>query len=69
MTEADLIAQIENFAERHGIAPATVTSKAVGNSRLFDLLKAGKSCTLTTAHRIMEYIAAMDAVAKSKDAA
>ena len=69
MTEADLIAHIESFAGRHGIAPATVTSKAVGNSRLFDLLKAGKSCTLTTAHRIMGYMAEADAAPKDGEAA
>lgn len=61
MTTADLIARIEAFAVNHGIAPATVTSRAVANSRLYARMKAGGACTLTSAERLVAYMAAEDA--------
>jgi hypothetical protein len=61
MTTADLIARIEAFAAKHGIAPATVTSRAVSNSRLYARMKAGGACTLTSAERLVAYMAAEDA--------
>lgn len=57
MTREHLISEVEAFAERRGIAPATVTSRAVGNSRLYARLKAGKSCTLEVAERLRLYMA------------
>lgn len=57
MTKELLISNIEDFAKRMNIAPATVTSRAVGNSRLYHRLKAGKSCTLDVAERIHAFIA------------
>jgi len=56
MTNDDLIAKIEKFAELRGIACATVTSRAVGNSRLYARLKSGNSCTLDVAGRINDFI-------------
>ena len=61
MTAADLIAEIETFADRHGIKPATVTSAAVGNSRLHARLRGGGSCTLDIAARLRAYMAERDA--------
>jgi hypothetical protein len=61
MTRADLIANIEAFAQRHGIAPATVTSRAVANSRLYRRMKDGGSCSLTIAERLVTYMAAQEA--------
>ena len=58
MTNQQLISEIEAFASRNGIAPATVTSRAVGNSRLYHRLKDGKSCTLGVAERLREFMAA-----------
>ncbi len=58
MTQADLISRIECFARNRGVAPATVTSRAVGNSRLYKRLKNGGSCTFSTADRILTYISA-----------
>lgn len=60
MTNDDLIAHIESCAASHGIAPATLTGRAVGNSRLYARLKAGKSCTLVVAQRIIDFIARME---------
>lgn len=58
MTADDLITLIETYAAARGISPATVTSRAVGNSRLYDRLKNGGSCTLEVARRLQAYIAA-----------
>lgn len=57
MEQNTLITEIENFAEERGIAPATVTSRAVKNSRLYSRLTNGESCTLRVAERVREYIA------------
>lgn len=56
MTRDTLIARIEAFAKSHQIAPATVTSRAVGNSRLYRRLKAGKGCTLDVAQRLTDWM-------------
>ena len=56
MTVQHLISEIEAFARKRGIAPATVTSRAVGNSRLYSRLKSGKSCTLDVAERVREFM-------------
>ncbi len=57
MITAHLISDIETFASLRGIAPATVTSRGVGNSRLYHRLKNGKSCTLDVAERLRAYMA------------
>lgn len=56
MTREHLIAEIEAFARAQKIAPATVTSRGVGNSRLYARLKAGKSCTLGVAERLRVFM-------------
>lgn len=57
MTHADIISEIEAFAAARGIAPATVTSKAVGNSRLYHRMKEGGGCTIKIAEKLREYMA------------
>ena len=57
MITAHLILEIETFASLRGVAPATVTSRGVGNSRLYHRLKDGKSCTLDVAERLRQYMA------------
>lgn len=56
MTRDDLIRKIEEHAAARGIAPATVTSRGVGNSRLYRTLKAGGGCTLEIAERLIIYM-------------
>ena len=56
MTNSQLISDIETYAAATGVAPATVTSRAVGNSRLYHRLKEGKSCTLDVAERLRIYM-------------
>jgi hypothetical protein len=58
MAQTDILTEIEAFAAQAGIAPATVTSRAVQNSRLYQRMKDGGSCTIHTAGRIRDYIAA-----------
>jgi len=57
MQRNDLISAIKAHADRFQIAPATITSRAVGNSRLFERLEAGGDCTTTIAAKIVEFIA------------
>lgn len=57
MEQSTLISEIEAFARERGIAPATVTSRAVKNSRLYCRLMNGESCTLRVAERVRRYIA------------
>jgi len=56
MTQDDIIAEIEAFATARGIAPSTVTSRAVSNSRLYDRMKRGGGCTLRTAEKIRAFM-------------
>jgi hypothetical protein len=58
MDREALILAIENFASARGLAPATITSRAVGNSRLYSRLKAGGDCTTEIASRVRAFIAA-----------
>ena len=65
MDRQSIINAIKAHAKARNIAPATVTSRAVGNSRLYDRLINGGDCTTEVARRIVAWIE-QD---KSKDAA
>jgi hypothetical protein len=56
MTKQQIIAAIEAHAKQRKIAPATVTSRAVGNSRLYQRLVDGGDCTTEVAARIAAWI-------------
>ena len=56
MIQATLLKRIEDFAEGHGIAPATVTSRAVQNSRLYRRMKDGGGCTIAIAEKLTAYM-------------
>lgn len=57
MTRDDIIEKIEACAAARGISPATVTSRAVGNSRLYARMKRGGGCNVIVADRLAEWIA------------
>lgn len=57
MDRTALIQAIEAHAAKRSLAPATITSRAVQNSRLYQRLKDGGDCTTEIARKIMEYIA------------
>lgn len=57
MQTQNLILAIEAFAASRGLSPATVTGRAVGNSRLYQRMKRGGGCTLATAERLLGYLA------------
>lgn len=61
MTRLEIISEIEAFAAKHGIAPATVTSRAVGNSRLYKRMVDGGDCTTEIAGRLRDFIAKAEA--------
>ena len=52
-----IVTEIEDHAAARGLAPATITSRAVRNSRLYRHLKAGGDCTTRTVQRLRDYIA------------
>ncbi|SEL41226.1 hypothetical protein SAMN04488032_1277 [Pacificibacter marinus] len=56
MKKQDIIIAVEAFAGNKGISPATVTSRAVGNSRLYARMKQGGDCTTEVAARLLAYI-------------
>lgn len=58
MERTQLINAIEAHAQRRGLAPATVTSRAVGNSRLHRRLVDGGDCTTGIAAKIIAFIEA-----------
>jgi len=57
MTRDDIIEKIEACAAARGISPATVTSRAVGNSRLYSRMKNGGGCNVMVAERLATWIA------------
>lgn len=58
MQTHSITSEIREHAEKLGIAPATLTSRAVQNSRLYRHLEQGGDCTTRTISRIREWIAA-----------
>ncbi|PJE26261.1 hypothetical protein CVM50_20590 [Pseudooceanicola marinus] len=69
MDTESLLRELEDFAALHGVAPATVTSRAVGNSRLPARLRAGGSCTVRVAQKLRQYIKMNTTRAEQQDAA
>ena len=57
MSVDDLKARIETFAASRGIACATVTSRAVGNSRLYARMQNGGGCSIRIAAKLLAYMA------------
>jgi hypothetical protein len=56
MTREQLISAIEAFAAEATLAPATITSRAVGNSRLYARLKEGGDCTTEISGKVAAFI-------------
>jgi hypothetical protein len=55
MTEKEIIALIEQYAASAGVETSTFCERAVGNSRLYNRLVAGGSCSLKTINRLRDY--------------
>lgn len=56
MTKQQLIQHIQDFSKKSGLAPATITGRAVGNSRLYQRLVFGGDCTTEVAERVVSFI-------------
>ena len=56
MTREALLKLIEDYAHANDLAPATVTGRAVGNSRLYARLKGGGGCTIQVVQRLCSFI-------------
>lgn len=68
MQTLSITSEIEEHAEKLGIAPATLTSRAVQNSRLYHHLLGGGDCTTRTVEKIRQWIADNPPVAKEQKA-
>lgn len=69
MSTSQLISEVEAHAQRCGLSPATIISRAVSNGRLYGRLKNGNGCTLDTAERIRAYMAQNPPARPSESAA
>lgn len=56
-TDADVLARIETFCERHDMKPTTFGRLSIGDGNLVANLKAERSLTLKTAGRVLSFIA------------
>lgn len=65
----DLLAEIEKFLRKHGMAPSTFGFKAVHDGKTVDRLRAGKTITMKTAAKIREYMRAYEAAPRLKKVA
>lgn len=69
MENQRIVTEIEEYAAARGLAPATITSRAVRNSRLYAHLKAGGDCTTRIAARLRDYMAAHPPAQKTPEGA
>ena len=56
MERQHLIQRIREHAEASGLSPATITVRAVNNSRLYARLVAGGDCTTEIAAKVISYL-------------
>jgi len=69
MDRTYIIQIIEAHSQRTGLAPATITRRAVDNSRLYDRLIKGGDCTTEVAKRIAAFISGSASVETQQGAA
>lgn len=69
-THDDLLARIDAFLDRHGMAESRFGRDATGEGDLVSSIRKGRSPTLKMLHRITAFMAECDAVADAtRDAA
>lgn len=56
MTHAEIIAAIDGYAARSGLAPSTVCQYALKNRLVYDRLKTGGSCSVKTVERLLGWM-------------
>jgi len=59
--DTDLVKRIEHYSAQTGLAPSTITQRAVGNSKLYARLCAGGSVTIRVADRLLAYMDGQEA--------
>jgi len=60
-SDADMLAKIEAFCDRHGMSPTTFGRKAVGDGNFVTGLRGKRSMTLRTGKRIVDFMARYEA--------
>lgn len=68
-TDAELLSTIERFCSQHEIAPTAFGRAAIGDGNLISNLKANRSVTLKTAHRVLAYMSDYRPAPKERTAA
>lgn len=56
MDRQSIIREIERYSSQTALSPATITVRAVGNSRLYDRLTSGGDCTTRIAAKLIAYM-------------
>jgi hypothetical protein len=64
ITEAELIARIRSFLERHDMAPTTFGRKATGEPQIISSIEGGRSPSLKVVQRIIAFMDETDARAR-----
>ena len=62
-----LLAAIEDFCEREGMAPTTFGRKALGDGRFTGRLRDGRQVRAATLARVRQFLADRDPAASAKD--
>lgn len=62
-THDELIARIDAFLERHGMAESRLGRDAIGEAQLVADIRAGRSPRLTTLQKLAEFMRDTDAAA------
>lgn len=69
MDREQIIQKIREHSARTGLAPSTITGRAVNNSRLYARMASGGDCTTQIAAKIAAYIAENEPAKTSEGAA
>lgn len=57
MDREQIIQKIQEHSARTGLAPSTITGRAVNNSRLYARMTSGGDCTTQIAAKLVAYMA------------
>jgi hypothetical protein len=60
LSDADLLEEIQSFLTRHKMKPSRFGLEAMNDGALVPHLKAGRSLTLKSARRVMDYMRAAE---------
>jgi hypothetical protein len=65
MTDAELLAAVEDFLTRSGMAPTRFGREVMSDGALVQHMRAGRSLSLTNANKVLAFIRQQDAARKA----